>query len=743
LTAGKTLSLFDFDGTLTRRDSFKDFLIFAVGIRTFLTGVVPLSPWILLYLLRVISNEKAKQRVFAYFFKGWSRERFQDIGQQFARERLSHLLRPEAAARLKWHQRQNHTICVVSASFEDYLKDWCDEQGLDLIGTKAEVKNNVLTGQFATANCYGPEKLRRVKERYELGQFQTIYAYGDSRGDKELLSAAHQKFYRCFGGPPDPESKRPDIRRSVVLFAIFLLLYAGLGKALEQTSTKPFLFYDVFFDLDVPRVIFDITHFSADHWRAETHPIYQLFVNPIGVTLRHLPIFNGREADVAILVNSATGALNVALAFLLFRFMGGSPARALLLSLIFGFSMSHLFFSMVPETGSLGTTSLLITYALFWQHLYRKPVSFFWWVLAGIFSLGITSTDIIQTCICFSVCRLAGGQGSGWQRIRAAAKPIILYPIVVFLATALLAVIQKKIYPSTDLFFLPSSYANTDTTSYVKMFILTQPLETIIQLIKHFFVVNIVSCLPDHSQAEGLFPITTCTTTWKFPGVGYLTILIWLLLICAGIKKDHFKKFGWYYTGLASCLAFNFLLHIFFSGFGEFKQPEYFLFTCYFTLLVLMLFLTRYLFDERKTSLIGLALLAAGLALNNGGVAGELIKRYDNFAPAKVFHKAWDDYQAVLKRYRQGTNLPEETSFVFDLGEHGKFLYKDGILRNMLTKEILLKRSVAQEAIIPPARAVLLYSLDGEAVLIKEENHLLFIEIDGELEKVLGGESTE
>jgi phosphoserine phosphatase len=69
---------------------------------------------------------------------------------------------------------------------------------LDIIATKLEIKNSTVTGKLQTKNCYGSEKSVRVKEAYNLDDFDHIYVYGDSRGDRELLNLAHTKNFRVF-----------------------------------------------------------------------------------------------------------------------------------------------------------------------------------------------------------------------------------------------------------------------------------------------------------------------------------------------------------------------------------------------------------------------------------------------------------------------------------------------------------------------------------------------------------------
>ena len=71
-------------------------------------------------------------------------------------------------------------------------------KGIELIATKLEFKAGKLTGKFATNNCYGAEKSHRIKELFDLELYDYIYAYGDSRGDKEMLALADESFYKPF-----------------------------------------------------------------------------------------------------------------------------------------------------------------------------------------------------------------------------------------------------------------------------------------------------------------------------------------------------------------------------------------------------------------------------------------------------------------------------------------------------------------------------------------------------------------
>lgn len=194
----KSLALFDFDGTITTKDSFLAFLKFAIPPTTLILGTVALLPTLLKYKLGLLSNGQAKEKVFAYFFANWEAKRFKTIAEHFAETILPTLIKQSAAEKIIWHKEQGHDIALVSASFELYLSPWCNKEKIDLLGTQLEEKNGRMTGRFSSPNCHGPEKVHRIKKRYNLGNYGNIYAYGDSSGDLQMLKIANEAYYHLF-----------------------------------------------------------------------------------------------------------------------------------------------------------------------------------------------------------------------------------------------------------------------------------------------------------------------------------------------------------------------------------------------------------------------------------------------------------------------------------------------------------------------------------------------------------------
>ena len=192
------IALFDFDGTITTKDSLVDFIQFALGKPAYYFGLLSISPMLTAYKLKLIPNYIAKEKLITHFFKNWDANRFQKLADQYSIEQIDKITRPKAMEKIAWHQQQGHKVVIVSASIECWLKKWCQSNNIDLISTRLESINGKLTGKLATKNCHGIEKVNRIKEQYDLNEFDYIYAYGDSASDKEMLELSDQSYYKIF-----------------------------------------------------------------------------------------------------------------------------------------------------------------------------------------------------------------------------------------------------------------------------------------------------------------------------------------------------------------------------------------------------------------------------------------------------------------------------------------------------------------------------------------------------------------
>lgn len=185
-----TIAAFDFDGTITTKDTLFDFIRFYYGKRTLITGLCLLSPVLIGYKLGFLANSVAKEKLFSHFFKGQCIDEYNRICANYAK-RIHQICKSETLDKIKWHKEQNHRLLIVSASNKNWIAPWALQNLFDeVIGTEIEVVNGQITGEFTSKNCYGAEKTNRLLALYPNRKEYTLYAYGDSSGDKELLALA-------------------------------------------------------------------------------------------------------------------------------------------------------------------------------------------------------------------------------------------------------------------------------------------------------------------------------------------------------------------------------------------------------------------------------------------------------------------------------------------------------------------------------------------------------------------------
>lgn len=192
------IAAFDFDGTLTYRDSFLPFLNFVVGSTLKRKNLCLESFHFFQYLLGYLSRQQLKEALLTRFLKGKGRREMKMYAERYAKEFLPTLLRPQAIDRIRWHKNQGHRCVLISANLDIYLKPWGQAVGFDnIIASRVAFSpQGYLTGCLQGLNCRGAEKVRRLIEEEGPTKNYILYAYGDSQGDRELLQCANFSFYR-------------------------------------------------------------------------------------------------------------------------------------------------------------------------------------------------------------------------------------------------------------------------------------------------------------------------------------------------------------------------------------------------------------------------------------------------------------------------------------------------------------------------------------------------------------------
>ncbi len=195
---GKKIAFFDFDGTVTTRDSLLEIIKFLKGGTAYYTGIFLHLHWFVAYRINLISATLLKEKILSWFFSGTPENVFQKQCDLFAERALPGLIRREAIAEMDRLRKEGFEMVIVSASAENWIRNFAKQLSLELIATRLQIKNGLITGKLEGKNCSGEQKVIRIQERWDLTGYEEIYVYGDTPADKPMMALATRSFYKPF-----------------------------------------------------------------------------------------------------------------------------------------------------------------------------------------------------------------------------------------------------------------------------------------------------------------------------------------------------------------------------------------------------------------------------------------------------------------------------------------------------------------------------------------------------------------
>ncbi|HWJ98010.1 MAG TPA: HAD-IB family hydrolase [Acidimicrobiales bacterium] len=194
--SGRRIAAFDFDGTLTRRDTLLPFLARACGATAFGRAVGHIAPQAVRartgrLQAEVHHRDVTKAALLRELLAGRDASWYSAQGDQYATT-LGPKLRPEMVEQVRWHRDAGHELVIVSASLRTYLDPFATSFGFDhVIAVDLEADDRgVLTGEMAGPNVRGEEKAVRLRQWLGGEAPEMMWAYGNSSGDTELLAMA-------------------------------------------------------------------------------------------------------------------------------------------------------------------------------------------------------------------------------------------------------------------------------------------------------------------------------------------------------------------------------------------------------------------------------------------------------------------------------------------------------------------------------------------------------------------------
>ena len=186
--------VFDLDGTITKKDTYLPFLFGFLRNHPqhiFRCGFLPFA--VFMHLAGMRDNTWLKKVFLKAFLKGVNKEIVSEWVNEFVDKTIDYGLRDGALYELELHKQAGDTLLLVSASLDVYVNTFGGKLGFDyVLCTNAEWDDqDRLTGGLISNNCYGEEKISRLKEWLHHQNRQHIdIAYSDHHSDIHLLSFA-------------------------------------------------------------------------------------------------------------------------------------------------------------------------------------------------------------------------------------------------------------------------------------------------------------------------------------------------------------------------------------------------------------------------------------------------------------------------------------------------------------------------------------------------------------------------
>lgn len=188
--------LFDFDGTITSKDTTKFLIIDLIRIRPLrVIGIIR-------FIIIIIFSKNAdqiqlyKNKAVGYLINGVSKPEISNNLSNF-KLRVEGLFRQQILEEIKKHHKDGSKILIVTASPAFAISCCLSKLPVTVIGTNFKDYNGIYTGEVMNPICYGKLKVKCIESWTKENKliFTYIEAWSDNFSDYPMLKMAKNRYW--------------------------------------------------------------------------------------------------------------------------------------------------------------------------------------------------------------------------------------------------------------------------------------------------------------------------------------------------------------------------------------------------------------------------------------------------------------------------------------------------------------------------------------------------------------------
>ena len=381
-----------------------------------------------------------------------------------------------------------------------------------------------------------------------------------------------------------PSHFRPGLSFGL-FFLFFFCFYMALSMPTvlwNDESRYGFHLLDRYFEADPFFMIEDLTTSKPSLRTPHHHPFITLYTHPIGVGVSYLLDRFGALAPDArtrwryqtlITLSITNGFLSAAVAviFLCFSLLNGHPRKAILFTLIAGFSNATLVFSIVPDHYCISLFLLCLTYFTFFWCIKNTRTAIPAWVALSVICFSITSFNVLQPGLLFLL--VLFNQRSRVSRSELTRK-FATYAALFLMVCSVLFFLRNEFQSNQKAFTYEIAHDDI-FEDYVGFTGIQNPVGFASTMLLQTIVAPLVAPIPRHDffrypkkQDLNTSLLYFTYAKWSFTPLGWISVVLIALIVMLRLR-DRLRQGptspSIQSVAMLGCLFINLLFHSFYG----------------------------------------------------------------------------------------------------------------------------------------------------------------------------------